>query len=302
MTIGAYREVAPPNVTPLPFGLLSVAQLVPDGDPHWRAGTWFQPDACHPAKSVDASCPNPALDFTKTPTTVGIVAKGADAFTVYSYIDCSPAGNFDEYDRRTRRALELGAPRAIEQVFWTGKVASPAVTGASIFPHLAANGQVFDATGRIRLQTAAIVVTGSGASGVANGITEAVGLLEEAMGNCYGGVPTIHIPRRGLSHLTSHFFVNTSGSFINMPSGTLVNAGGGNPNVGPDGSTPPAGQIWLYATGAVQYRRSEMEATSTLNEAIRRDVNSMRYVMEQTYQFNWDCCHFAVLVDVTGNN
>jgi hypothetical protein len=303
MTLGLYRQVAPPRLDPLPYGLLSVAQLVPDGDPHWMAGTWFQPDTCDASKTIQADCPvNPALDWTKTPTSVGITSRGADAFMAYSYIDCSPVGQFADYEARTRAALERGASRAIERTFWTGLTTAPAASGASIYPHLASNSQVFALGNEILLQPSAVVVSGSGSAGLATSIVEAVGLLEEAMGSCYPGVPTLHMPRRAFAHLSSHFILNLNGAFANTPSGSLINAGGGNPNIGPDGSTPSAGQVWIYATGALQYRRGEARATSTINQALRRDVNSMRFIMEQPYQFNWDCCLFAVRVDLTGNN
>lgn len=302
MPIGAYTEVAAPRVEPLPYGLLSIAQYVPEGDPHWRTGSWFQPDACGPAGSTQDDCPNPAFNFIKPPTTVGIVARGANAFTAYTYIDCSPVGHWDDYEARTSKALALGAPRILENVFWTGKTGVP-VTGAGlIYPHLASNAQVLASYDSILLQPAAVVVSGSGSGGLATSITEAVGILEESMGACYPGIPTIHVPRRAIAHLTSHFFVNTQGNFLNLPSGTKVNAGGGNPNVGPDGSTPPLGQFWMYATGQVAYRSGEIRFTSTENQALRRDVNSMRLIAEQVYQFNWDCCLFAILVDLTGNN
>lgn len=301
MPIGARLLVQAPTLKPLQFGLLSVAQEVPTSDPHWRAGAFYQADVCDPSDIILDSCPNPALNFTKVPTTVGTPTRGSDAFSVYSYIDCAaPGGFYERNEQLVRNALQNGENRAIERAFWNGSADAP--TGVPIYPHLAANAQVIDPNqqGSIILQTAAIVISGTAASGAAVDVVEGIGLLEGAMASCYGGTPIIHMPRRALAHLSSRFLLNVNGGFINTPSGSLISAGGGNQFTGPDGTKAPDGFAWFYATGQVMYRRGDIVVTSTPGEALRRDVNSMRLIAERTYQFGWDCCHFAVLVSLGG--
>jgi hypothetical protein len=301
MGTGARLLVQAPAFKPLPYGLMSVAQEMPMSDPHWQGGSFYQPDVCDPSDITLISCPNPGLNYAKPPTTIGTPSRGADPFSVYSYIDCAAPGGFYERDEQlTRNALANGSARAIERAFWNGTADAP--TGVAIYPHLASNVQVIDPNqqGNIVLQTAAIVVSGTAASGAAVDVVEAIGLLEGAMATCYGGIPTIHMPRRALAHLSSRFLLNVQGGFINTPSGSLISAGGGNQFTGPDGTRAPDGMAWFYATGAVMYRKGPVMVTSTAGQALRRDVNSMRLVAEQTYQFGWDCCHFAVLVSLGG--
>lgn len=293
MMDGVRKFVDAPTVTPLPYGLLSVVDVVNDNDSKWKLGTVYQPDACDPAHSTRISCPLDDIeDFRKTPTSDGIPARGTDAVTLYTWIDCSPVGAWDEYEERTRTALDLGAPRALESVFWTGDITQPA--GDVYYPHLAADTEVFDTEYEtdILLQSAATVITG------AVGVVDAIALLESAMATCYPGTPVIHVPRMALAHLDRYNLLDRQGDMLVTLGGSRVAAGAGYPGTSPAGVTETYPSTWFYATGAITMRVSDTKFTSSKEAGLRRDVNSMVLIAERTYALGWDCCHFAVEVDV----
>lgn len=285
--------VKAPIATPLPYGLMSVVQLVTD-DPdqtHWKNGIQYQRDTCRPAESTLASCPV-VTGYGKDPTVTGVQTKGAQPFTVYSSITCSPVGGFwDEAEERTIRALTEGEARAVEDVFWTGQIDHPS-TGV-IYPHLAANTEVSD--GIILLQPAALTPV----TGVVD-IVEAVGILESHLGTCYGSVGVIHAPREALAHMSANYLLKEKGQQLQTMGGTPVAFGSGYPGTSPAGVQPPSGTVWLYATGAITLRRSEITVTSTRVQGLDRSVNTLQLFAERTYVIGWDCCLFGVPVSLGG--
>jgi hypothetical protein len=81
------------------------------------------------------------------------------------------------------------------------------------------------------------------------------------------------------------------------PGEDLVAAGAGYPGTSPAGAAPATGESWIYATGAVTMRRGDIK-TFTLSESINRGNNTIEMIAERTYVLGWDCCHFAILVDI----
>lgn len=285
--------VRAPSVTPLPYGLTSVVQLIDDPDIHWRNGIQYQPDVCETALVTLAQCPV-VTGFTKTVTSDGLPARGAEPFTVYADISCSaPGGFWEESEARTIAALTNGEGRAVERVFWTGNADTP--SGGVVRPHLAEDTESFDETGQVLLQPAATV----GVTGTVD-IVEGIGLLEAALASCYPGVGVIHAPRATLTHMAANHIVERMGPRMQTLSGTPVAFGAGYPGTAPDGSTPPAGTVWLYATGAITMRRSEVMLTSTRAAALDRSVNTLRLIAERTYVIGWDCCLLALPVSLGG--
>lgn len=287
--------VKAPTVTPLPYGLMSVVQMPTDDDDrvHWKNGIQYQRETCKAAESTIAQCPV-VTGFGKTPTVTGVQTKGAQPFTVYASITCSPVGNWwEEAEARTVNALTEGEARAVEQVFWTGQIQHP--SGSVIYPHLAANAEVHSGDGIILLQPAALTpVTG------AVDIVEAVGILESRLGTCYGSVGVIHAPREALAHMSANFLIEKSGQQIRTEGGTLVAFGAGYPGTSPAGVQPPSGTVWLYGTGAITLRRSEITLTSNRVQGLDRSVNTLQLFAERTYVIGWDCCLFAIPVTLGG--
>lgn len=286
--------VKAPTVTPLPYGLMSVVQMPTDDVDrvHWRNGVMYQPDACEAAGSTVAQCPV-VTGYGKDATTEGVAAKGAQPFTVYASIPCSPVGNYwQEAEARVVAALTNGEARAVEEVFWTGAIDAPSGT---IYPHLAANAAVYDDSGDVLLQTAATtIVTG------AVDIVEAIGYLEGELAECYGGVGVIHAPRAALAHMAANHLIEKSGQTIRTVGGTPVAFGAGYPGTSPAGAAPEAGTTWLYATGAISLRRSDITITSNRVQALDRSVNTLQLYAERTYTIGWDCCLLAMPVSLGG--
>lgn len=276
--------VLSPDRPPLPYGLMSVANVIDETDPHWLNGLLIEPDACDEAHTVQQPCDGSA---NKTPTSTGIPTKGAEPFAVYSWIDCSPIGHWEDYAARTVTALENGEARAVEREFWTG------ANGTN--PNLAANAAVTDASGTV-LQSAAVALNAAAVD-----IVEAVALLEGALASCYPGIGVIHAPRRALAFMSSKGLLDVGrgqvGPQLRTDGGTLLAFGGGYPGTGKAGVAPSAGDSWLFATGAVTVRRDKIARTDRV-ESLNRQKNSLVMLAERTYAVIWDCsCHFAVLAD-----
>jgi len=287
----------PPAFTPgSRYGLLSVAEPADDGGAHWRNGVQFTPRLCGTALTTGSVCVTAGA--VKPATADGIPTRGADPFAVYAWVDCSPVGYTPEAWRRiTTEALLSNESYAVERVFATGVVA-----GGTVYPHLAADTDVYEGDLQtVQLQTAAtIAVTGGGVD-----IVEAVGILEARMGACYGGIPVLHAPLEAVAHLANKNLLVRDGPRLRTFAGSYIAAGRGYPGTAPDGSTPPAGVRWLYATGAVKVWRSGIELTGTNPaEWIGRARNDQVLIAERTYVIGWDCCHFAVPAvlggDITG--
>lgn len=290
-------DVRAPVVTPLPYGLLSVVQTPTDDvdKRHWRNGIQFQGIPCGRAHTTQDPCPSPSAGFLKTPTADGIPTRGAESFTVYAELVCSAVGYYPDANARILAHFTNGEERAVSRVFWTGIIDSP-VTGVT-YPHLAADEDVFS-TGMspVQLQTAAEVIV----TGVVD-IVEGIGLLEEALAECFGGVGVIHAPRTAFAHMAANHLVETRGGKAYTPAGTPIAFGPEYPGTSPAGDTPAFGNVWLYATGPVMMRRDpEVRITSTPTQALDRTVNTLTMIAERTYNLAWDCCHFAVQVSLGG--
>jgi hypothetical protein len=125
-----------------------------------------------------------------------------------------------------------------------------------------------------------------------------VGLLEEAMGGCYGGVPTLHLPRVLGASLSSNGTVARQGQRIETMLGSLVAFGTGYTGlVAPGGAAAAADVRWLYATGSVVVRRGAAKYVGQGRaENIDLDSNAEVALAERTYSVSFDCCLFAVPV------
>jgi hypothetical protein len=278
--------VSSPTFTPLSYGLLSAADIVTEGSSRWTGGIEFIPDACEEAGITTSPCPATG-SIHKSPNVTGVDVRGADPFTVFADILCSPVGfDEDEFKARTTAALTNGEARAAERVFWTGVAGA-----ATVNPHLAEDTAVTDARGVLLQSAASLVITGAAIS-----VTRALGLLEGSLAECYGGEGVIHVPREALAHLGAVTNVVRDGQRLRTLSGNIIAAYSSNNKEGPTGAEATLGEGWFYATGALSIRRSGIDYVSAYTEAVDRSENTMVYIAERTYVVNWDCCHFAVRV------
>lgn len=274
-----YTVVNGPRFTPLPYGLLSVAQIVDDADMHWQAGTLFQPDTCQPANARAGVVCTPGSGLPKVPLERPPLS-AAQPFHLYAWLNCAPVGwgdDLGELEAATIRALDAGEDRSLGRTFWTGQPDQ----GDTIHPHLDADEQVLSVPHgpeEVELQSAAIDVG-------AGDIQTALGLLEGALADCYGGQGVIHAPR-GLLTLLGTKGVKPQGPQLQTVNGNLV-AGYGI-------SQDP---LRMFATGAVMVRRSPVQRRGQRpSDYVGRHDNSTVFVVERTYVIDWDCCHFVVTV------
>lgn len=301
---GPRQIVDAPTFSPSPYGLLSVVQTPPNDGAHWQNGvTWtsFCPNAaqatydeCITVTGSGGPPPEPSIKAAN----VEMSLRGAIPFTPYVRFDCATVGN-EAAVETARDALARTEGLQVERSFWTGVADGDVV----VFPHLAANAEVIDSQG-ILLQTVASPPVTGGPFDIAEGL----GLLEQGLANCFGGVGVIHMPVKlvptldalGLLRVVNARNVG-SGQFdrqLQTLNGNLVAAGAGYPGTGPNGAAPTNTTTWMYATGPVFMRRSDvkiMPATSTIN----RETNNIEMIAERTYVLGFDCCHVAIQVNMS---
>lgn len=311
--VAGRQIVDPPSFTPTPYGLLTTVEFPPTNDLHWQAGITYQPtcgisvtgmgstsyDACIAVTGVGVSglAPPTFPGFANTHTTA---ARGATSFETYVEFDCAPVGNTPAQAQAiAERALQMAEPWQVERAFWTGLTAGPP-SGAgtlTVFPHLAANTTLIENGTGILMQDAAVNVTGTSAwvSGDLNNIERALGGLEAALANCYDGIGVIHVPQLAIPTMDAWGVIRTVGQKMYTLNGNEVAVGAGYPGTGPDGSTRPGNQVWLYATGNVFGFKSDVHIRAKDAAAIDRSVNTVKYIASRTWVLAWDCCHFASL-------
>lgn len=290
-----------PARTPRQFGLFSVAPPV-TGEGRWENGGQWQATLTCPGElgAVGVSCSGtpvapdivavtPATGPADGGTDIVITGSGflalldpqgpakdladpgqswgeADAFTVYASHACGPVGTDDETAAQLAMAeLQAREEARVEEIVATGELGNePNFLGAE---------------------------TPAGTAALAPVV--ALALLEQAMGDAYGGNGVIHASRAAATVLAP--YLTRSGTQLQTMLGTPVAAGAGYPVTGPDG-LPLEDGAWLYATPPVAVRRTEV-FTST-----GRDLaNNGRVILaERTYLVGWDPCPvLAVPVSLT---
>lgn len=297
MVAGPRLVVEPPPFTATPYGLLSVVELpTPPDSVHWQNGvTWRSIcmdttasfttyDECISVTGTGAPpAPPTKVENVNTPW------RGATPFTVDARFDCSPVGNpLSEAEAVAKRVLAQAEPWQVERAFWTGLAGGQTVA----FPHLAASSQVLDQQS-IVLQTAATEVTGAPLH-----VTEALGRLEGALADCLDGVGVIHVPQRALPRLDAWGLVHQRGALLMTLNGNKVAVGAGYPGSSPAGVAASGSTVWIYATGPVFAYRGDVRVLDGPG-AIDRAENTVQMIAERTYVLGFDCCHFAVPVDIS---
>jgi hypothetical protein len=303
---GPRRLVDGPRLTPPTFGLLSVAELrgADTGDTHWQNGISFETE-----------CPN--LDATAGTTYDECIAvtgvgspspptskadntnyrwRGATPFTVYSWFDCSPVG-LDQARNKARTALEKTESWQIERAFWTGRAAG---TANIAFPHLAHSAaEIVDAQ-NILLQSPAVTGVSSYPASIGPWpIQQGLGIAEKLLGDCAGGQGVIHVPPQVLPKLAGAMAVTSRGAQLTTSNGNLLAVGSGYPGTGPGGQSVTQDAAWIYATGPVVVYRGDVRVSNFGADSLDRGENTMRLLAERTVLAAWDCCHFAVQINLT---
>lgn len=279
----ARQIIDPPVFTPLPHGLWDALQHPTPTGTHWQQGVTWQ-ERCPEGATTYAQClsvsgtGSPPAPPAKTGN-VEQTNRGATPFTVYAQFECSAVGVGDAATVGAD-ALARVEQRQVETAFWTGVAGGQPV----VFPHLAADAEVFDSQGILLQPTATPTVTGADAA-------HALGALEQALADCYAGQGLIHVPPKALPTLAGSSLVRDVDGRLFTPAGNRIVVGGGYTGSGPDG-TPAAGTSWIYATGAAFGYRSGVYV-SPVRESLDRSTNTLHMLAERTYVIGYECCLLA---------
>lgn len=253
-----------PAVAPAAGGLYAVANVM-EGDPHVGAsGFQYLSENCGTASSLDDPACITAEDRATKTFGETVVVESTDPFAVYKGVQCVSLNGDDS--GWAQRGLELTEHIAVEQ-----RVMEELLAGAT------------DLTPT---------------PGTAVPVRLGVAILEGAAAATYGGVPTLHMARSAATiGLAEEVLYHTLDHTILTKQGALVaNGGGYEINLGPTGTTAPAGQAWLYATGAVTVVRGPVVTNRVL--AASEGVNLQQALAERLIAVSTECFKYAVLVEL----
>jgi hypothetical protein len=212
----------------------------------------------------------------------------ATPFTIYSRIDCSAPGFFEDSEADNAAVLTEWEQWQIENTFWTG--AAGGVPNVA-FPHLASNLLRFEGDAILQL-AATTPVTG------ATDPATALGIVENGLADCYPGVGVVHIPTELIPRFKEAYVIYQDGPRLKTCNGNLVVAGAGYPNTSPAGvptaRTAP-GSGWIYATPPVFMYRGPLRTISA-RETLDRTVNTVEALSERTVLLGYSCCLVAAQV------
>lgn len=231
-------RIEAPDFAPAIGGLLDVANVIDQADPHFAQGVAYMTEPHGPAKAAPAFCYSAITvaegekDFESPDPAVG------DGFAVYRGFECDLV-EWESYDRRAADLLAAGESAGVEDGFQEMFLEGPELVTVS--------------------------------TGVTD-IVHAVALLEEYAGNTYNGLPTFHVGRYGATHMLRRGLAkrNEDTGRITTSQGSLV-ANGAGYDRGP-GATALSKSYWVWATGQVNLFRGQVHTARALNAPFNRAV------------------------------
>ena len=281
---------APPVDAQTPSGLFTAARLLQGADlpgdgNRWENGVQYQVQTCADVSGWTPVCP-PTVPVDKTfdlrfPTITG------EPFVAFLGIDCPLVGyDLTEFETAVRNGFLANEARLVEEAFWTGKFGNK--------PSLA--GTIPEPSDCVNLTPGDTNYAGGNAMTIVGGVSA----LEDYLGANYGGVGVIHSPRGVAPYAARDMQIERSGTRLTTTLGTRWAFGGGyTVNTGPDGVQAPAGEAWLYATGAVTiYRGDVFINPDQLRAAFDTRTNQVEILAERVYVITRECVCAAVRVKV----
>lgn len=286
---GPLARIDGPRPVPPRFGLLQAADapaagvtIVTDTDAggreRWGNGVEVFPYPPEPPVAWNACAPGTYRDAKDSGPDV--TNPQFDPITLYLAVKCK--GNkipFDDdaYRQRARDAFAAKESAGLAREFMRGDE-------LTLNPNLG-NSDALD------------ILNG----GAVTSPTNALALLEWAIAQTGSA---------GIIHMTPEMVVSlgalkwdTDTGVLRTPAGTVVVPDAGyahQSGFAPAGGTPAHGtQEWVFATGPVDIRRSEMFVTpDTAREALDRETNELVFRVERYYLVDWDVqLHAAVKAD-----
>lgn len=248
------------------FGLLSASRLVEQMEPHAHNGVMYE-TVCDPKVrlyEVDTGCPDtePATKVGDRSTSV----TKASPFAVYAVEQCLDGRTSQQMQTALRRRLLRGERHVVEAAVYHG------LAGAS--PYL-------------RHEDTTVINDGEPLP-----VAAAVGALEQRLALA-GRTATIHAPRWMAAVMDAAGLLHRQGPHLRTILGTPIAFGSAYTG------QPPAGvedeQAWLYATGPVTVRRSEVIEPARLDQgAFNIRTNTPFVLAERVYVVDWPCGTAAV--------
>lgn len=278
-------------IEPAPYGLLSPAATVIEGDGRWTGGFNYETRECLAATSLTAICAG-SVTATAVNRSGDLLYRNYLPFAVTTDFKCSTFGNTpDDIREQAREYTRAGLQKSAEYEFWTGALAKAAAEDDSW--NTLEDGEY---PNRYLASENAVDVTPTPGTGVRS--KQALALLEQALADSGLGVRgTIHATREVASVLG----LPNDDDRLTTKLGNYVIAGTGYTGSGPDGTLPTApGHVWMYATGPVTVRVGDPESYPTeSNQSVDIRNNTIQYYSDQIVAVTWNnCAHFAVLVDL----
>lgn len=272
--IAALRIDGPPP-TPRPYGIVTTpGTIVPEGDPHWRAGVVID---SYPTDLPDSH--NPCAVGTLRVKAAGTTPPHPEfsSFTVVYPFTCSGIGlgNEEGAERARRRVREAfvaveGFQVEQELAFGVSDPDRPFFTkpGEATFP--------------------------AGGAGTAVSPREAISLLENAIG-ATARAGFIHTdPATFMSWAAVGELVDTDGTRAYTARGTTVIIGDG--YIGATiGGALTADQGFAFATGPVRLTRDEVEVLGPTAQVLDTSTNLATFRAERNYVAYWDTALLAAV-------
>lgn len=257
------RPVAPPH------SLLKTEGVVVEED----AGRWLNGVNIMPYPSDVPSLWEPCSEgtFRIKDDGLGFQIVTFDSFVCYIPVTCSTLGVWQDLAGQAESVLEATYSMGVEQALASG------VSGSS-------NPYFGDAN---------LDILGGGAVSAAT----ALAYLEDAIGET-GRMGIIHATPAIVSVLAADKLEGTEEGALITSNGTPVVSGDGYIGADPDmGTSPSAGQGWMFATGPVEVRLGPLVITD-LAESLDRSDNEITFRAERYVLATWDgVLQSGILVD-----
>jgi hypothetical protein len=281
---GQWLPVYGPQAATSRMGLLASARRPPTPDLHWTGGFAWRPETCLEIQGF-----NRCDDIESLPAEASddIVYYQPTAFRVDR--SCAIRTYRDVDIDIVRRQADAGTDYAVSHELWTGteSAAVPFVTptGDQVVNFALADSSATDVTPTVGTPIPSPA--------------EALGLIERAaMEASRGQQVMIHCDY--LVAEMSPYNFHTVGDMVFTERGNIVVAASGYDGSGPDGSAAAPGTSWMYATGVVDVRLSDIDVITDPVQTIDRATNIRTIWAQRYFAATFDpCVHFAALVATT---
>lgn len=265
------------QLTPPRVSLLSAADKPTVEGERWYNGFDVITEGCEAGK-VYAVCPPDGAAAKTLDGTGG--TQLYEPFVIYATDKCStyPAGR-EFYDRAQRKLLTAEST-LLEQQLWTGSLGL-------------GNPKLADAT-----------TTHVLSAPVPTNVTDAIAIMDQAIGACSASRGMIHIRPQLLPDALKYNAVRREGNVYLTGMDTIVVPGRGYPGTGPTGQAVGARE-WIYGhPGIVQIRQGPVIrlGEDDLGSQVTRTTNDRTVIVERVTHVALDptCCVYALSVASLG--